>query len=165
MRFGALSAVEHLGIELWTESTSSKCDVLLPGFPRTAWNLILGLQLRLNCWLCPPFCHSWPITWLPSQGLALPLLTLSHSIAGAIPWKIAVNHSVVTGSFHDCMWSRPRRHGMKYPKIYSHTGVAGGMKGVFQSMVQSPELGNLKGTWTLGGFKFVSSWPSTSFHS
>lgn len=38
---------------------------------------------------------------------------------------------------------------MKYPKIYSHPGVAVRMEGVFQSLVQSPELGTLKGTWTL----------------
>lgn len=38
---------------------------------------------------------------------------------------------------------------MKYPKIYSHPGVAAGMEGVFQSLVQYPKLGTLKGTWTL----------------
>ena len=38
---------------------------------------------------------------------------------------------------------------MKYLKIYSHPGVAVEMEGVFQSLVQSSELGTLKGTWTL----------------
>lgn len=38
---------------------------------------------------------------------------------------------------------------MKYPKIYSHPGVSERMEGVFQSLVQSPELRTLKGTWTL----------------
>lgn len=38
---------------------------------------------------------------------------------------------------------------MKYPKIYSHPGVAVGMEGVFQSLVQYSKLGTLKGTWTL----------------
>jgi hypothetical protein len=40
---------------------------------------------------------------------------------------------------------------MKHPKIYSHVVVAGELKGIFQSLVQSPELGTLKGTWTLEG--------------
>lgn len=40
---------------------------------------------------------------------------------------------------------------MKYLKICSHIEVARGMEGVFQSLVQSTELGTLKSTWTLEG--------------
>lgn len=40
---------------------------------------------------------------------------------------------------------------MKCLKIFSHIGMARGMEGVFQSLVQSPELGTLKITWTLEG--------------
>lgn len=44
---------------------------------------------------------------------------------------------------------------MKFLKIYSHPGVAERMEGIFQSLVQSPELGTLKGTWTLGSLNFL----------
>ena len=39
----------------------------------------------------------------------------------------------------------------KHLKIYSYIGVARGTEGVFQSLVQSSELGTWKGTWILEG--------------
>lgn len=64
------------------------------------------------------------------------------------------------------MGIRPRRHKtVKRLKIYDHIVVTGGVEGTFQNLVQSPEVGNLEGNSDFGGFEFVSSWLSTSFHS
>lgn len=115
MRFGAVSALEHLWAEpwkLWIQVFQLWCVTIRVS--RESLRPHPGSAVEFTLLACPqPLGHSWPITWFPFSGsgvgwgVALPPSALPHRVIVVVCWKIALNWLSLEASMnvHDQDWA------------------------------------------------------------